>query len=245
MTEFPHLESAPITEALIDVRVRARPDLQASEFKRLRDTLNAQFPRMEERRGFQATLEFQQNAPPTSVMASDVQGYFFWSGTEKDVAQFRVDGFSLNRLKPYQSWEEWFPRFEDLWRLYLEIARPEGVTRIGVRCINHIVLPPGPVDLGRYLTVPPGVPPGLPLSPADFVMRLAMNGADTPPTAVSITQALRQGTAGAPQILLDIDAYRAGEFDPKQISPLFQPLHELRNLAFFSSITNHTVQLHQ
>src|SRR5262249_50624374 len=104
-----HLRDAPITEAIIDFRVKARSAFDPKEFNRLKPELLARFPKMDEARFGSITFQFPPTgATPPVMEAQGLQGVLFRSADEKLVTQFRTDGFTLNRLKPYSSWEELF-----------------------------------------------------------------------------------------------------------------------------------------
>src|SRR3990172_489327 len=126
--DYPHLSSAPITEAIFDIRVKAHPDFQVSDFTNLKADLQDVFPKVEERRGGQVTFRFEppgsETPQPPDIQDLGLQGFFFKSEDEKLIAQFRVDGFTLNKLKPYSSWDELEPLVRNLWAKYISIARP-------------------------------------------------------------------------------------------------------------------------
>ena len=249
MPPYPHLRNAPITEAILDVRVRARPDLQLSELKRAAQTLGPGFEKVQEQRGFQATLQLTNEGvqvAPGPITGS--VGYRAMSGDEKDIVQYRIDGFTLNRLKPYSSWDVWFPKFMRLWDAYRMVARPDGISQVGVRCINHIPLPTPigqPIDFAMYLEAPPAAPQGVSLPIRGFVTQLALSASSEPSTTVHLSQALQTGSAGEPQLMIDVDAFRPGDIDQTQLTQVFEELHDLRNAAFFKSITPLTVSLCQ
>src|SRR5579859_7697680 len=105
-----HLREAPITEAIIDFRVKSRAGLDPAVFSGVRPSLADRFPRLNEQRGGKITFEFAPGAATPPVTEDlGLQGLFFRSADEKMIAQFRTDGFTLNRLRPYTSWNELFP----------------------------------------------------------------------------------------------------------------------------------------
>ncbi len=191
-----HLRNAPITEAVFDFRVKARAGFRPEEFAGLRPQLADRFPKLEERRGLQVPGKGQ----PASVEDLGLQGYFFKAADDRQVAQFRVDGFTFNRLHPYTKWEELFPLALQLWRQYCAIARPEVITRLAVRYINRIPLPPGRFELETYLRAAPVVPPELPQHVSGFLTRVTIQDPATGIAAV-IAQALEAGTTD--QVSLD------------------------------------------
>jgi uncharacterized protein (TIGR04255 family) len=244
---FENLPRAPITEAILDVRVRARSDVDVHEFRALSERIGNHFPKIGERRQF--TTSFRLGPGGGGSEATDapenrdlgVDGFFFSSADGLDVAQFRVDGFSLNRLRPYTGWAQWFPVFDRLWNLYREAAKPLSVVRLGARCINQFPVSREGV-LEDYLTTPPRVPDGLPNKFTDFLTRVSTQTDGDPPLSLNLVQASQLAPDGrSVQILLDVDAFVNGEFDADATARMFEPLHELRNRAFFNSLTPQTI----
>src|SRR3989337_4257969 len=127
MSDPRHLRNAPITEAVIDFRIKARAGFRPEEFADLKARLSERFPKVEQHRGLQVTLGvIKGQVQPPVVQGPGLQGYFFKTSDEKTIAQFRADGFTFNRLRPYSSWEELFPQAIELWSLYCGIPKPAG-----------------------------------------------------------------------------------------------------------------------
>ncbi|HEY9228578.1 MAG TPA: TIGR04255 family protein [Gemmatimonadaceae bacterium] len=237
---FDHLPRAPITEAVLDVRVRARPDIAASDFAAVHGLISLDYPKSETRRQVTAHISFGEQ--PSGSSSSSLNGFFFRSADGLDVVQFRIDGFSINRLRPYQGWEAWFPRFERLWPIYLDVAQPLAVTRVAARCINQI---PGGESgtLEDIFTASIGLPDGIPTNLKTFRNTVTVSDDGDPPKSLNIGQAMQLAPDGRTiQFLLDIDAFTVGEFEPSSVVELFGPLHELRNTAFFQSLTTKVLE---
>jgi len=239
------LKNAPITEALLDFRVKARSDLRPEDFAAVKDRLSNRLPKVEEMRGMQATFQFRKGeGQPPVVQELGLLGYFYKSQDDKVVAQFRIDGFTFNRLRPYTSWEDIFPQAMNLWRLYLDSAKPAAVIRLAVRYINQIPLPPGGEKFENYLRAAPQVPPELPQNVSSFLTRVTVHNPEDA-IAAHVTQAL-QPTSDSQRltVILDIDAYKEGEFsveDPA-IERTFIQLRAFKNLIFFNSVTEETLR---
>ena len=95
------LRKAPITEALVDMRLAPAIQNLDQHLSALREALHSAYPGFEERQKYQAQLKVNAgkvvnaNASPMGL-----HGYFFKTGDEKTIVQFRADGFTLNRLAP-------------------------------------------------------------------------------------------------------------------------------------------------
>lgn len=239
-----HLLKAPISEALIDVRVQPRADFQAQSFLSLREELSPRFPNAEERRGVTLQLAFggRDVSPKGEVVSHPVDGVFFRSGDGKVVAQFRADGFTFNRLRPYTSWGEIVPVATELFTKFLTISNPRLVTRVATRFINHLTLPSR--NFGRYLSVPPHGVSGVAGDINGFINHVSVRHASG--ATVNFTQALDQpGGQIGPTILVDVDVFLAGEFEsnPAALTETLPMLHDLKNSAFFAAITDDAAAL--
>lgn len=240
-----HLRNAPITEALFDFRVKARPGFRSEELLPLQERLTGRFPKREDRHAFEATLEFGKNkTSPPAVQNRGLHGYFFKDAEEKTIAQFRIDGFTFNRLHPYTSWDELFPQALELWRMYAAIARPEVLIRFAVRYINRIPLPSNLSLLSTHLRIVPNLPPELPQEIVRFLTRITISDPETK-LGAHISQAL-ETRAGShqPILLLDIDAFTPEEcaVDDPGIPGTLGQLRNLKNRIFFNSLTDEALR---
>lgn len=247
MAEIRHLKNAPITEAIIDFRVK-NSNVQSLEKSTdyLKERIFDSYPKAQAMLGYQAEVRFRLGGV-TEQTAGDTgfKGYFFTSEDGLNVAQFRADGFTFNRLKPYTSWENIFTEVMRLWGLYIEVAKPEYVIRIAVRYINHIKIPLPVEDISRYLTTLPDSPKNTFYQLRGFLTRLQFVELKLNLEAIT-TQALELSPDPNSVILyLDIDAYKQGQFSPldEDIPKILKALREMKNTIFFGSITEETVRL--
>jgi uncharacterized protein (TIGR04255 family) len=246
MAEVRHLRNAPITEAIIDFRVKTKSGFDVESFRSLKHRLESQLPVLEEQQFIEGRFEIGPGGKSVSQYAKhgELHGFWFKSSDGLNIAQFRRDGFTFNRLKPYTSWQELFPRVWELWQLYVETGAAEFVTRIATRYINSLALPASRKDLSEFLTEPPSVPEEVSGEIASFLSRIVIN---TPEGLnANITQAL--GHAVEPSsvvVILDIDAYaqRELEIGDDSVPRIFSGLRDLKNRIFFSSITEEAARL--
>jgi uncharacterized protein (TIGR04255 family) len=243
-----YLKNAPITEALIDFRVASKKDLSVESFSSLKSILSNKYPIIEERRGFETQLAIEKGASPkTSFKDLGIHGYFFKTQDKLNIVQFRVDGFTFNKLRPYTSWEEILPEALRLWKIYRDVASPESVSRLAVRYINHISIPLPVKDFSEYLISPPIVPPELPQTIGGFLMRLVIHDQNME-IAANTTQALEKGLdQNSITIIFDIDAFKIGEFNPDsdEINNVLGMLRNFKNDIFFCSLTEKTVEAYE
>lgn len=247
MAEVKHLNNAPITEAIIDFRVKLPPEFNVEAFRKLKKTIGDRFPKVEERKLFSSQLRIKKGKPqPPSAEYHGVQGYFFRPEDDKKVAQFRIDGFTFSLLKPYTHWEEMFAEARELWEMYSEIAQPEAVTRLAVRYINHINIPLPVDDLSDYFTASPEIPDNIQGVISGFLSKVIVYDQKMD-VSTNIVQALEKSTKPDKHItvVLDIDSFKTGDFNVSngEMWDIFANLHNLKNQVFFNSITDETARL--
>jgi uncharacterized protein (TIGR04255 family) len=246
MVEPRHLPNAPITEAIIDLRVN-KSDGESLEksLDRLKEHLGDKFPNAQSRRGFETGFVFQFGRGARQHMKdTGFDGYLFTSQDGLNLVQFRPDGFTYNRLKPYTSWDEIYPEAINLWKLYVEVAKPELVVRTALRYINHLKLPLPIDDLHIYLSAMPALPEGQ-YQIEGFLTRLVLFNPTLDVTA-AVGQALEPGPTPEYAIyILDIDAFKEEELEPLggKVPETLGRLRAMKNYIFFGSITEETVRL--
>lgn len=247
MAEVRHLNNAPITEAIIDFRVKLPSEFKVETFLELKNTIGDRFPKVEDRKLFSSQFGIKKGEPqPPSAKYHGVQGYFFKPEADKKVAQFRIDGFTFSRLKPYTNWEEMFDEARELWGMYCEIAQPEAVTRLAARYINHINIPLPIDDLSDYFTASPKIPENVQGVISGFLSKVVVYDQELD-VATNIVQALEKSTKPDKYItvVLDIDSFKTGDFyaNNGEMWEIFANLRNIKNQIFFSSITDETARL--
>ncbi|MBI4503774.1 MAG: TIGR04255 family protein [Gemmatimonadetes bacterium] len=251
MARVRHLPRAPIAEAIVDFRVKAAPGFQAERLREPIARLRDRFPNVEERRGMRASFGPFGIASASkarelggNVQDLGLQGFFCRSQDAKTIVQFRNDGFTYNRLQPYTSWDEIRPEALSLWTLYTEVARPEVVVRVALRYINRLQFPLPIENTARYLTAGPSVPPDLPVEISSFLLRTVLEDSARDVTT-NLVQASEQNLdPRVLSVILDIDSFKSKEsgFRPDEIAPTLETLHDVKNMVFFSSLTEEILE---
>jgi uncharacterized protein (TIGR04255 family) len=248
--EFPHLKNAPITEALIDFRVRLPAVFDIARLKEAHNQIKDRYPQMDEQKMIEQEFQLQSKEgqpPQCTVRDRGVIGYFFRSADQMNLVQFRRDGFTFNRLYPYTSWNEVFPEASRLWQMFVALAQPEEISRLAVRYINRVQLPLAQLDFSAYLTAPPALPRWSPQNVSSFLSRVVIHEPETG-IAANIVQALEPPLNNDYiSMILDIDVYEANvsELTPEAALSHFEKLREMKNRIFFGSLTDKAIALFQ
>lgn len=246
MTNIRYLPNAPATEALIDIKVKLPSDFDINIFDSINeDFLLRNFPEKEKQDEYSAKFGVEDARPVAKTSTKGTRGFFYKSEDGKNIAQFRKDGFTFNRLKPYTRWKEILSNAKRLWNIYLEYAKPVKITRIGTRYINHIKLPLPIEDFSEYLTAPPQIPEGMPKFFNGYLSRIRLKD-PSQNIDVNVTQAIEEGTEeNTITLILDIDAFINKPFSPEdqEVWEAFGKLRNMKNQVFFSSLKEKTLNM--
>ena len=232
----------------MDFRASAGRSLGADASASLQEKLRPRYTAFKERRAFEARWEIRPGQQPLAGGADQgLQGYILESPDGRDIGQFRLDGFTYNRLRPYTNGQAVLDEALRLWSLYVEVAAPALVSRVALRYINHLLLAT-PVDgLGEYLADPPGHPHGSPGHIENSLSRLVTYD---PPRGIRVitTQVLEKPVdASSLTVILDIDVFRLADLGvhADELRPTLETLRDVKNEVFFGSITERTAELYE
>ncbi len=243
------IPSAPIIEAVVDIDCDLPPSLNLHALRApSEEAFQDRYPKFRQQ-VIQEHVILQPGDSPPEVSVCQRDGALqFVSEDEKQLIQFRPNGFSFNRLAPYRSLDDYLPEIEAGWEVFLRLAKPVLVRKIGIRMINRIDLPlaGGNVDFGRFLMVPPRMPDtGAPLSFLGFLDQQLVMDPETGNRANIIrTTELPQGDKLP--LILDLDVFVPCETDPGDWPPIrgrLDSLRSLKNRIFRNSITPECLNL--
>jgi uncharacterized protein (TIGR04255 family) len=244
MAQQAHLGNAPITEAVIDINARVPESLELDTLKSLHSLVQDKYPVRKERRQFSGTFQVHEGKPQSTEATSNVDGFLFSTADDKQVFLARRDGFSFNRLRPYESWATVRDEAKRLWGLYKSVSNP-FVHRLALRYINKLDIPLPIRDFEDYLTSAPSVPKELPQGVSSFFTRVVIAEPSIPAVAVIIHAFEQIVDPNVLPIYLDIEVFKQVEsaIDDETIWNILESLRELKNRVFFSCITERAKEL--
>lgn len=248
MAKQRHLQRAPITEALIDLRVTPRDGLTFAELKRSIESTDFGYylkgPISLGTFGFTLAPDGQ---PSTTTESSQV-GMRFHSNDEKYVAQFTISGFTLSRLPPYETWENLLVETRRLWAVYVQYLSPQRVGRVATRFINNLQLPMKPgASFQLYVNKLIDVPDEAPQAVEAFLQRFRLVDIESG-ARVIVTLALDElPVGGQAPVILDVDAFAQTDLNPidSTIWSILEKLRALKNRSFFGTITELAAELYE
>jgi len=238
MSEGLHLTHAPIVEAVLDINCDLPPGMDFSALQEpAKQALSSAYPKV-----LQIT---QRRLRPT--IGERVTGLQFLSDTEKQVIQFRGEGYSFNRLAPYGRLDDYLAEIEWSWNIFRELARPVQIRAIGLRFINRILLPivDGRVKLNEYLRVSPQLPDEETLVFTGFLNQHSAVEIATE-NRVNITMAMQPQENDKMPIILDIETLDPRIRVPEQwqdVREAILSLRRLKNRVFERTLTETCLNL--
>lgn len=236
-----HLSRAPITEALIDIRVTLPKEARTMEhLAGLDSQFRDLYPQRKEIKEvqFKVDLDHVGHDEKTSTQL----GFRYTNTGDTQVIQAGINGFTFSRLPPYEDWERLKEEAERTWRIYSDHVRPETITRVAARYINKLVLPGPTLDFDGYLRYVPKVPKVLPQVIGAFFSRIVVGDLEQRFTAI-ITQSFQPSPTEI-SVILDIDVYRIKVFtDEHEAWAVIDELRAFKNRIFFDCITEKAAKL--
>ncbi len=240
------LPNAPITEALLNIRVNTPANTQLDQLGRFPQAIRDRYPHRQDRVLVQGRLQFSKSDTTLSQSsAHSLDGYNFRSVDRNQVIQVGLAGFTFSRLRPYRSWDSLRDEAKELWQYYKDMASPENITRLSLRYINRLEIPLPIRDFKDYILTTPEIAPELPQQLSSALMRLVL--------PISNHVAIVTQTFDTPSntnilpLILDIDVFheRVYAVDSEEIWEVFEELRILKNDIFFKSITDKAKELFQ
>jgi uncharacterized protein (TIGR04255 family) len=243
MTEV--FRNAPITEALIDIRAELPDSASLPVLEKLHNLIKVEYPGKKSRKKFEAQIQLKEEQEPLKTTTFQQDGYYFTSPDGKRIVQYRLDGFSVNRLRPYSRWEDLRDEARRAWDIYATHTNPLAVSRLAVRYINSIEIPSQSFDYDDYFTAVPKIPEGLPQLLQHFFTRTVIPFFEQGATAVVIQTPSEKRDPVNTAIILDIDVFVEKSMPPedRMIWEIFEELRRIKNEIFFKSIKDKTKEL--
>jgi uncharacterized protein (TIGR04255 family) len=229
---------APITEAVMDIRVHPRDGLSVDELRELsKGSASEEFGTVNDQ--YRVASALVPGNPSTQTTTSTKVGFQFRNASADKVIGAQLDGWSFSKLTPYESWEKFQQQGRELWTAYRAVAQPKQIVRAAVRYINRLDLPLPFDDFKKYLRTVPEVSPDLPQMLSNFFLQLQIPQLDLEATLVINMTAVPPPTETVASIILDLDLFRTTNLPQTEdrIWEYFKQLRIRKNKAFEACIT--------
>lgn len=240
MSSDMHYSKAPITEAIIDIKIEPSDNFKVENFSKF---IDADYP---EKKPLKiAHAHFQLGDKTTSETTTKDVGFVNTSSDKLQIFQCRNDGFTFSRLAPYDRWQTFSNEAKRLWKIYKEIVSPKRVSRIAVRYVNRIDLPLPIEDLKPYLKIYPEISSELSFDINHFFLQLQIPVKDIECKLLINETMIPPPSANLISIVLDIDLFKDVNVpqDDDEMWKFFEVLRLKKNEIFESCLTDITKKL--
>ncbi|MBI3527636.1 MAG: TIGR04255 family protein [Betaproteobacteria bacterium] len=233
---------APIVEAVIDIQVRYPDHLEFPVVTECADAFAAKFARREPLQFFTVGLKNEDGHIESMPSTQGQTGWKLFTAENDRILQIQRKSFTYSHLPPYTRWEIFKQEAMPLWAKFVELCKPEQITRVAVRYINRLMLPAGPIDLSHYLRVVPEVPDSVgPIS--GVFMQILIPQPSLGPNVHSTVSVASQASPDprSQAFVLDIDVFQTGvelSSGDATIWTLLDGLRDKKNELFETCLTD-------
>lgn len=235
----------PIVEAVVELRFAPGDSWTwgAAALPALAERFRPMYPGPTQRR-HNLQVRIESDKPPTSSVMS--QQVILPTLDGKALVGLGENLLSVHVLAPYPGWNVLLPRVVDALAVYREVANPDGITLVGVRYLDAIIVPDAACNLLEYFPCLPARPTSMPSVLQAFQVVTQAHDEDENFTAV-LTLASQPTASAGLTLLYDLNLVRpfasATSFHEVEGHATF--LHDRQRLIFEDSITDTTRRLFQ
>jgi uncharacterized protein (TIGR04255 family) len=241
---FETLPKAPIVEAIIHWQAQPAQKLDPPAFLKELQQRFPDYPTMQSQH--ELSVNHQMGTDGSTLSQSHAwQAFQLRSRDNLNVAQFGRIGLAVNRLAPYERWEPFRDEALRLWNVFLEIASPPEVQRLGVRYTNLLAVES--VDEANQLLSQPVSSPGTLDLPVDQFMHQAKFDIPARDYGLNLIQTIQPTPPNADHklnLIVDIDVFTTSDKVDNWETNLETILAEMRwvkNKVFFGVFTESTI----
>jgi uncharacterized protein (TIGR04255 family) len=232
-----HYNRAPITEAVIDIRFETKDTVSVGDVERISDGLRTEFSTKLPL--YQLQMGFQVNPGAEPEFSKDHLTLGYRLDRTGRVLQFRTNGYTYSHLPPYTDWPTFSAEAEKYWNQYKNELNPVRASRVAVRMINRVPLPPGDFRLDSCLNLYPAIPDSLPPNLHSLVMQLQIPMKHVDEAAIAILQLYSAPpVSDSHSIMLDIDFIVEKPIPIEGVFELLNILGDAKDDIFEACITD-------
>jgi uncharacterized protein (TIGR04255 family) len=233
-------ERAPITEAVIDIRVEPLQAEKLVALSAIHESLRGSYPTRND--VVQQSIEVNDEG---AISQRAQVGYRFVSQDGKRIVKAELDGFSYSCLQPYESWTEVSLAARQAWQAYQVMAGIDQIRRVAVRYINQIDIPELSFELRDYFRTVVDISPAWPQTLANFFVRLEVPAQEFGGTVIVTQTSTPPPNPSMSSLILDIDVIKSNPTfrSDDELWEFLEVLRQAKNRFFEGSITDKTRSL--
>jgi uncharacterized protein (TIGR04255 family) len=243
-SKFQTLKNPPAIEAVLDITVGEMANFDVSKLAAKDKAFKKRFPKTDNIQLFEGM--FAAGAQGHVSYRNQPLGFSYKSDDEKALCQFRVNGFSYNRLQPYPGWDEFIKVGIENWKIYQALRKKLEIKRIGLRFINMIAIPDLADDLSKHFNLVLSTPSKI--GPVKQVKYQYIKHFHDIECIGIVNFAQVDNTAKGGNFILDIDIIKETPANPiaeDSILKYLKDMREAKNTIFFETLTPQTLKAYK
>jgi len=204
-----HYQSSPIIETVCEFRFPAGMKWSDDIANSFYDKIKGKFPIREEGSeiSIQATINLKSSESQVPANREITKIHIFRSEDKRLLIQMAVRRLSIHFIKPYSSWDDFYPAIKLAYTSLASLTKITGFERIGLLYLDRIEFEsPGSVQLADYFTIYPVVSDALPKKMANFVVGCDFSYDDRDICRINL-QAIPTGKKGKYAAMLTTDYF--------------------------------------
>lgn len=247
MAGIQQLQNPPIQEAVLAVRTNLVAESSVPIGSLIPKSIAESFPGERQSFAMRARLA-PLDEPPATHTEHSIFAELRDSPSRDRTVSIRRDGVSLSAVNgQYTNWEDFQDEFVAVWRAYKAKNEPHKITRVSTRFINRISLPYDDrrLTIEDWLSCVPPIPDELPDALHRFSSQLEIAGGNKYKILLNLVSVGSSEDGRSLVVFLDIDVSREMNVDAAtdEFLKYFVTLRQLKNQAFFGSLTESSVEL--
>ncbi|QVL32226.1 TIGR04255 family protein [Telmatocola sphagniphila] len=242
--KFQKLSRPPIVEAVIHWQARATHSLDPESLKTVLLQRLPEYQIHEPMQLFPFAPNFgDKEATPLVHSTSGWQGIRMKSTDGRFIVQFTRDGLIFSRTQTYAHWEPFLEAAKAAWKVFVDVAAPVEIHRLGIRFINRIPVASND-KLSDILRDPPMCPANLPLQEFVNQSTFSVPGHPFGIRVIQILQPSMPELEKSSGLFLDIDVFTTKPLpnDSGTVADSLKKMRWLKNKVFFNLLTEKTIQ---
>lgn len=243
MQELEPFPNAPISEAVLDIRLDAEGAPTFAELDRFVQAVKADYPHAKKvgavRAELRADIGAAETPEITQTASAEPFGYQCISQDRKQIVQPQVNGFVFSRLRPYDRWSTFKAEARRLFERYASEFGSRAVRRVAVRTINRLDIPGTQIDFKDWIRTGPEISPSLPQGLVGFFMQVQQPYDEVKAHCIINETLVPPEVPDTVAVVLDIDLFRSVEIpqEPEGLWSLFDELRIKKDEIFLGCIT--------
>jgi len=229
---------APITEAIIELRVEPHADVVPTSCRSVFDKIANAGEFLPSQELFEVEASITAGKLVGAQATQTVVGFTRRSNALGQIVSASPDRFAFSQLPPYDTWFSFKQACQSFWDVYVNELQPLKVVRTATRFVNRIEIPVPVRDLSQYLRTRPTISPDMSDEIAGSFLQLRLPQPDMDCT-VLLNEAILPVNEGLLPVILDIDIF--DEYERGIGDEIWTRLEELRwrkNQIFEACITD-------